>query len=493
MSVNDRERGATAILLALMLLLLMGIAAIAIDLGMGFNQRRQAQTAADIGVMAGAIEAPASSAAIRDQILDFSQRNVMSTYADWQSKWETCVDSERADLNASGFSFVPVPAPSGWSVASLDCISIDLGGFVRVALPDLEFDTSFARAIGFDELQTGAAAIARIGNRSSGGILPFGLLAGAGEGQHVCLRDAAGGLAEEPCDGPDAGNFGAIESPHYGSLPDGPPRNCNGSPKNEVLAVNIAIGIDHLVAIDDDGLTANEVRDTCVNMDAGLTPDTLNTFTGISQGLEEGIATGPVRGGFTPRLQNSNVTRNIFGYNLDDRPLWDYIDPALTVDDVPASCVRSSFASGPPTTDYSIPADGVLDPPNSWQHMSYCLDEYLNTTNFGDPWTATLFLEAIADSPRFSYVPQFWENSFGTGNSWRHVARFKATWIQATWWKRGTNVRVFHPGEESPSFSGTNFSLIQLSGIVIPDATLPSSLRGGAASGVNPFVPELYR
>lgn len=496
------DRGATAILVALVLVLLMGIAAIAIDLGFGFNERRQAQSAADIGVMAGAVDVPSSPTAIRDQILDFTQRNVIGTYTDWQAKWETCIDPERLTLNSQGFFFVPVPAPTGWSVSQLDCISIDQGGFVRVSLPNLDFDTYFARVLGVDELETRADAIARIAGRGGGGVLPFGLLATAGEGQHVCLRDASGGHAEEPCDGPDAGNFGALESPHYGTLPDGPARNCNGSPKSNVLAVNIAIGIDHIVTIDDDGSAANEIQDTCARMDAGWTPDTLNTFQGISQGLAEGLAIGPVPGGFTPRLQQgSNPTRSIHGYNLDDKPLWEYIDPNLGAGAVPASCLRSSFNAGPATFDYSIPADGVPDEPNSWEHMSFCFNEYLTTSDIdGDPWETVLFLDeddgvSIADSPRFSYVPQFWESVWPNGNGFRHIKRFKATWIQATWWKKGNTVNVFHPGEPGSFNAGGNWHLIQLSGLVIPDSTLPASLRGDPLplGGLNPFVPELYR
>lgn len=493
-TVRSSEEGASAILIALSLFLLIGIAALAIDIAEGFNERRQDQSAADVGVMAGAIEVPSSSTAIRDEILDFTQRNVIGSYSDWQSKWESCVDDEKTTLNASGFSFVPLPAPAGWSVTSIDCISIDQGGFVRVALPDLEFDTSFARVLGVEELETSADAIAEIGNRGGGGILPFGLLSTAGEGQHVCLRDNSGGLAEEPCDGPDAGNFGAIESPHYGTKPDGPPRNCTASPKSQVLATNIAFGIDHLLALDTNGSSADEINDTCGEMDLGNTPDTMNTFQGLSGGLAEGMATGPVPGGYMPRLQKSSVKKFVHGYNLDDVPLWNYIDPLAT--DIPASCTKTSFAptAGPPTFDYSIPADGVPDPPDSWQHMSYCFDEYLNGT-----YSGVLFLDndvtSIADSPRFSYVPQFWEDAWPSGNSApRHIKAFKATWIQATWWKKGNTVSVFHPGEGGSFNQGGNWQLRQLSGIVIPDDTLPMSLRGSTSgSGVNPFEAQLYR
>ena len=487
--------------IALSLFLLIGFAAVAIDLAVGFNERRQDQTAADVGVMAGAIETLGPNTLIRDKILDFTRRNVIATYsnADWQTRWETCSDPERATLNASGNNFVPVAAPAGWSVATLDCISVDAGGFVRVNLPDLEFSTTFGKVLGISELQTSADAIARIANRGGGGILPFGLVSGAGEGTHVCLRDSAGGHAEEPCDGPDAGNFGAIESPHYGTQPGGPTRNCTGSPKKDILAVNIAIGVDHRIVVDPDGVIANENRDTCGVMDAGNTPDTLNTFTGLSQGLVEGLATGPVPGGHTARLQQGpNPKRNVHGASLDDKPLWRYIDPAVQStagDDIPPECERSTFDNSV-HPDFDWDGDGTLDRPESWEHLSACLTTYVNGNGGSHPapYTSVLFLDTLNESPRFAYVPQFHESSFGSGNEWRHVARFKATWLQATWWKKGGTIDVFHPGEAGSFPSSGNWSLIQLSGIVIPDTTLPTELRGAAASGgINPYVTELYR
>lgn len=497
----DYERGASAVLIALSMVLLMGIAAVAIDVGAGFNQRRQDQTAADVGVMAGAIEAPASSIVVRDQIMDFAERNVIveRTQAQWQTEWSTCVDPELATLNASGFHFVPVPAPAGWGVATINCISTDQAGFVRVQLPNLEFATTFGRVIGVDELSTQADAIATITSSGGGGVLPFGLLATAGEGQHVCLRDSSGGHAQEPCDGPDAGNFGAMESPLYGNPVLNTTQNCNGSPKKDVLAINIALGIDHLVWADSDGSTSNEIRDICAEMNAGKTPDTLNTFTGISNGLIEGLASGPVPGGFTPRLQQgSNPKKPVYGDELDNKPLWEYIDPSLdstagTPDDLPAICERDTFDNSLPDFDWD--GDGTKDEPESWQHLTSCLATYVAN---GD--TAILFLDdlesaALSDSPRFAYVPQFHESTFGSGNSWRHIARFKATWIQATWWKKGNTVAVFHPGEAGTFNQSGNWHLIQLSGIVIPDAALPPSLRGSPppGGGVNPFEAQLYR
>jgi hypothetical protein len=491
------ERGASAILISMSLLLLFGMAAVAIDLSVGFNQRRQDQTAADIGVMAGAIETLGPNTTIRDLILDFTRRNVVATYsnADWQALWENCTDPE---LPISGFMFVPTNLPAGWTspTGKLDCISFDGGGFVRVNLPDLPFETSFGRLLGVDTLQTQADAIATVGNRGGGGILPFALVSTAADGEHACLRDASGGLAQEPCDGPDAGNFGALESPHYGTQPDGPSRNCTGSPKKDVITVNIAYGIDHRIIPDGDGLAANEVRDTCTNMDNGFAPDTMNTFTGLSNGVPEGLATGPVPGALAdPRLQQgSNPKVSVHGYPLDNRPMWDYIDPTLddaTGANIPDICERDKFDdSSQSPQDWD--GDGTDDKPESWQHLSACLEAYASLPSVPAP--TPLFLGSLNESPRFGYVPQFFEDTLGSGNSWLHVRKFKATWIQALWWKKGSKLDVFHPGEGG-SFPSGKYALIQLSGIVVPDASLPSELRGDPppGGGVNPFEPELFR
>ena len=494
LSVNriSEERGASAILIAFTLLLLLGMAALAVDMGFGLSERRNDVTAADVGVMAGAVDSLASNAVVRDQILSFTRQNLPTAYSDaqWQTLWQGCTDSELATLNASGHNFIPVAPPAGWTVSSPWCISIDPAGFVRVSLPGQVVDTTFGRVLGMNQLQTKADAIARWASRSGGGILPFGLLAIAGDGTHVCLRDASGGHAEEPCDGPDAGNFGALESPLYGNVALGTSQNCTGSPKKDVLAINIALGLDHRVVPDADGLVSNELQDTCGVINGGDTPDTLNTFQGLSNGTQEGIATGPVPGGFTPRLQQgSNPKRSVYGFNLDDRPLWYYLDGTLATPAIPASCVKSTFDNvTQPLFDWD--GDGTLDLAESFQHMSRCLTDYVAAGG-----TTIMFLDTVGDSPRFSYVPQFWESTFPSGNGWRHILRFKSTWLQTTWWKKGGTVTPFSPGEPGVFVVGGNWALIQLSGIVIPDPSLPFDLRGtpGPGGGLNPFIPELYR
>ena len=497
MSAVKAQAGASSILVAFGLVLFLGMAAFAIDVGFGLSERRDDVTAADVGVMAGAVDSLASNAVVRDQILSFTRQNLPTAYSntEWQALWEGCTDPELSTLNASGHQFIPVTPPAGWTVSSPWCISIDPAGFVRVRLPGQAVATSFGRVLGVNQLQTTADAIARWAGRGGGGLLPFGLLSNAAEGTHVCLRDASGGHLQEPCDGPDAGNFGAIESPIFGNEALGtvPVRECNGSPlpKKDELAINIALGVDHRIVPDpvQDSPDGSDLRDTCGVINGGDTPDALNTFQGLSNGTAEGLATGPVLGGFTPRLQQGgNPKRNIHGPSLDDRPLWNYIDGSLTSPAIPASCVRSTFDNS--LADFDWDGDTIADRPESFQHMSRCLTDFVAAGS-----TTVLFLESISTSPRFSYVPQFWADAFPSGNGWRDVLRFKATWLQTTWWRKGASTEAFNPGEAGTFTAGGNWHLVQLSGLVIPDATLAPELRGtpGPSGGLNPFIPELWR
>jgi hypothetical protein len=49
---TERESGATAMLVAMSMLVLMGFAALAVDIGLAMNERRQDQSAADVGSLA---------------------------------------------------------------------------------------------------------------------------------------------------------------------------------------------------------------------------------------------------------------------------------------------------------------------------------------------------------------------------------------------------------------------------------------------------------
>jgi hypothetical protein len=255
------------------------------------------------------------------------------------------------------------------------------------------------------------------------------------------------------------------------------------------------MGIDHWVVLDSDASTSNEVRDQCYNLDV----DTLNTDTGFpGNGVEFGLATGPVNYG-VPRLQQGTKAKtNVAGYQLDNWPLWHYLrlglqdsNPTELSTYVPSSCLGFDNPTGTPQ-DWN--GDTVIDAPESWEHMQACLIDRVSVSTF--TYSSILFNDDLNTSPRLAYIPQFWEPDLGNGNSWLHVKRFRAVWLQGTWWKKGNDYVVFHPGEPCDGCSTPGYSMKQLTALVLPDQALPSQLRGDplpGTPGVNPYVPELYR
>jgi hypothetical protein len=524
--ISRDEHGATAITVAITMVLLMGMAAIAIDLGLGFNERRQDQTAADLGVMAGGIHFLDGAQEISANVLEFVWNNLPS--ADPLLSWDTdtafiaafrgCLDPERDSL---ALGLQPLPEPSAWGgLGTLECVSASTLGFVRVRVPDQFTNTGFARIIGFDQLTTSADAVAQLVGRGRLGILPFGLPSGVAGGEHLCLSSGPTGLAEDPCTGPDSGNFGTLKIPQWGHPDLGTTENCNSVPVGDTLAINIAVGIDHIVFLADSTDAADEIRDNKPNCeDKTFEVNTLDTDTGFpNNGAEQGLV-GPLPGGAPadaqPRLLNSDDTKNLFGVDIDDKPLWAYLSstldggypPAVGTTNIPEVCDPDTFRIGytPSVQPHPTPGDwngdAIPDKNDSWEHMQYCLIEYVATYDTSGPW-AELFTTGtggIAESPRFSYAPEFHELSLGMGNTWLHIKQFRPVWIQGTWWKKGNDWSVFHPREGCDNSGGgscaANEDLKQISALVIPDLALPLDLRGNPppTGQLNPFEPLLYK
>ena len=516
------DRGVSALIVAAGMVLFLGIAAMAIDLGLGFNERRQDQSAVDSGVMAGALSAVEGQAAVVARALEFAESNLPTTYlpGDWQTLWEGCVDPA-AERNAGGFNFVALDAPPGWvPVDSANwCISFESArGLLRVKTPTQLVPTTFGRVLGVDELRTGAFAVAHLSLAGDGGILPFGL--GLNANGHECLSSAPFGLVAAPCRGPASGNFGHLDGPTFGNL-EIPTNGCDFAPKGAILAQNIAHGYDHIVVTKPDNLAAGEVRDECFNP----LVDTLNTLTGFrANDVEDGLI-GPVPPDgiyvYPARLGLSGPTISIKGRPVNNSALWSYLlDPSLStsygpdplLDDGPTICAPATFDDSMPPFDWD--GDGVDDLNESWRHMDACIDAYIANGYFG-----VIFNEAIAgNDARFAYAPQFWDPTLGPGNSWLHILRFRAVYIQTTVWKKGNEYVRHSPGEHlsvpaepcvwlvdpsdpaqdmwrnCPLPSGS-WSLTQMTAIVLPDDALPAPIRGDytPSGGVNPFIIELYK
>ena len=163
---TENERGATIIMVAMSLVLLMGMAAVAVDSGIVFNDRRQQQSAADVGALAAIqfaktilpsgnalcnAEAGIDYAACRgaEEALDVIDGTLPGRYS--AADWLACTADPTPPAEFTQVSFIS------------PCINCTNNlQKVRVVLPGTEVDTAFAGVIGFNSVRVNAPCRSRI-------------------------------------------------------------------------------------------------------------------------------------------------------------------------------------------------------------------------------------------------------------------------------------------------------------------------------------------
>lgn len=530
------EDGASAILVAASLLVLIGMAAIAVDLGAGFNTRRQDQTSADLAATTAAIEAANQTIAVTEA-LDVARKNLDAAYsnAEWQTIWENCTDPDRP----TGFYAVPNVFPTP-GTANLNCISIDPAGDMglefRVRIPDQFTATSFGAGIGLDNLTTSAVAHSQLVFSAKGDVLPFGLLNNAATGVEQCILQPAGGLATGACTGSTSGNFGTVQLPGWGNTEKGTSIQCNRSDTG-LITQNIAIGQDHVVlpATGPDGQVSSfpgtggphpnnggppfphglAKQDACTSASGNSEPvdlapvsplNTLDTTTGnnsapLQSGLFGDPTGGPaLPGGELPRLRSTTgdtlYLREKQGadqiqYEIDNTALWSFLQSPSALGGMPGFGVGHNCHSGKygAAVAYATKRTQLMD----------CLAQYeLYLSLLADPSTATaLFIDAIADSPRFGWTPRFHYTTWGSGTTWQPVHSFEVIYLDGVWFNcngsgsgpnneacTGAKGVKFYP-QEYPNASilksgsgpyGGNLRLDQMTAIVLPIEAMPQAV-----------------
>ena len=286
----------------------------------------------------------------------------------------------------------------------------------------------------------------------STGILPFGLPGGSAGGTEICLKSGPPSHApnQPPCSGPETGNFGSLDITWYGNPLTGTPTRCTGD-TNGRLAGNMALGVDHPLdewrGPDEDppesGEAVRDDRGLCP--DQGARPNQIMGQTGVGSNLDAGMVSSTnVDGRSVPgRLTRSPFATRVVRSStpaLDDKPLWEFIDPGL-VSGIPPSCVRSAISSK--------------------TQMNACLADYAGGVGCSTaPCNVPLF-EADTDgdaangivdiqrSPRFAFVPELWASQWGTGSGDYQIRRFRPVFVQSTYF--GCNASgcaaEFDPGE----------------------------------------------
>ena len=409
------DDGAVAVIIALFMVMLLAFAALTVDLGRAWAERRQDQTAADAAAMAGAIEYVRSNPTDADVVAlvqDYVERNI--GYPADDAGWSGC----------------PAPTDGFQSLAGSNCVSIKQGDtsssdtLLKVRIPDQVMETFFARLIGVDTIAVNASAIARIEEHLGvRGALPFVLPNDAGT--EYCLGIPPPGQSRELCPKQSSGNFGLIDSPHFGADLDpwGTTETCNGGGQT-VINTNMSIGIDHFLRQAPDDETAAEGADTCAALDPdfGYTPHSLLARQGDMTKASPGLI-GPGLYGSLPsvsRLRQTGGTPESFRLVpskdndtlLDNVGLWEY----LVHPDGNDFCSKAFF-------DDEVGTELTTN-------MATCLEN--GTVKFSN---------ALLNSPRFALVPELdlsqedLDDLSPSSTKPTKILGFVPVYLQATWYE----------------------------------------------------------
>lgn len=440
------QHGTAAILVAFSLVLLMGFAAFAVDAAAAWALRRQDQSGADTGALAGAIltaelPKPAAMLAAENEIIriTYSTMSPDMTAAEWAAEWAACSD--------------PSKPPVFTDTLNSDCISFTSNlSRIRVQTPTVPWNTSFARVIGIDQINTSAFAEVGTVFAGIGGVLPFGLPSGAAGNTEICLKTGANPQNSAPCDGPVTGNFGFLDFTEYGDV-DGNGTLCTGGGTDR-LARNIARGIDHFLGVSSTfpATDARHESTGCSDTNLNYRPNIVNSNTGnVAQVLDHGFAEGisGVPGRLTQIAPVVGSAENVRGHVLDDTPLWTWLNGSG-----PASCTTVT----------------------NHDEMITCIDDW-KAGGYG-----VIFTDDILNSPRFGWVPLVWNPTLGTGTTGLTIKDALPVFIQTTFWgcnASGCDVE-WDPGnssEEPDASNGPNNKRIEAATtILLPAGTLPPAV-----------------
>ena len=396
------EDGASALVVAGSMLLIAGMAALVIDVGAGFNERRQDQSAADVASLAAVQFArPSPGCATLSDCLTAAMTNGANEAIAVANA--SLDDPSQADWSDPAKCASP---PAGYPRLSpvSNCVAFSENlerAWVRI--PTIDVETTFGGVLGFAALRTSAQAEAE-GELDSGSILPFLLPGNAGDTTYNCLKTAGNPSWGECEDLPSTGNFGSMDLFLYGNYVMGTAVQCSGTTNGRLLS-NLARGVDHPMSLHQSGAGPGTVEpDFCPIWYAE--PNMAFGQPGVGSNLDPGLTVGgsvnSINGPYPGRLSrggNLMTVRGPQGGNpittIDDTPLWDYLLPGV--------------------------CPGVSDVPG----MQVCLNA----------WTSgVMFEDDIADAIRFGFVPEMWEDDFGTPGTPYHIEDFRPVYLDSTYY-----------------------------------------------------------
>ena len=410
--MRSGERGATAIVVALCLVLLCGMASLAVDLGFGFRERRFDQAGSDAAALGGSLEMVITNqinpvqAAI-DEVYALVDQNLNRPVG--LPAWDACTDpdalfwqtkSDAATLGTTGGS---------------DCISLseDFNTF-RVRVPLQGVETTFAAVLGFNAIDVSAAAEAERNTQwGGGGDFPSGVLTGTSIGSTICIKTGNSGGADS-CGEPTSGDFGNF-LPYFYSAVDGSLASlCDKGEAKVPMARAMADGIDHEFSVYTP-LTPNPRLNGQWCTTSGVPGPPFPNIVDSAAGYQnDDITQGLVSGGnwpatdFTGRLTRgpyATSAAQIFGFNIDNRPLWDYIDDSLDF--------SSATGLNLPNCDLAEDRPAVISPaenPAALAETVDCLEE-------ADLSMTPIFTTDIYNTHRLAHSPLFHETALWGNNA----------------------------------------------------------------------------
>jgi Putative Flp pilus-assembly TadE/G-like len=406
---TERESGATAMLVAMSMLVLMGFAALAVDIGLAMNERRQDQSAADVGSLAA---------------VQFAQPNVgcsgsaCFTQAETNGANEAILvanasldDPTLADWSDAALCGAP-PSGEGFSITSVSPCVAFTNGFDRawVKIPTIASPNFFGKLFGSDATNVSAFAIADQDFENPGPVLPFLLPGSAAGADYNCLKTGPNpnwGVCE---DLPTIGNFGSMDFFLYGNIDRNTTRQCSGD-TNGRLVSNIARGVDHPLGRHPTGSGPGiEENANCPNL--GAEPDMARGQGGVATGLEDGLVYGASAysldgSPYDGLLEDGSgfLVRNAGGpdaaVRLDHTPLWNYLAGGIP---------------GPDCAGVNTPAE-----------MLACI-AWAKANN------VVIFDDSIITAQRFGFTPEVAEPDFLTLGSFYHIVGYRPVYVDSTFY-----------------------------------------------------------
>jgi hypothetical protein len=437
---TTQDRGATAVLVAFSMILLMAFAAVAIDYGLGVNERRLDQNTVDTATIAGGVELIVSGDLqnMVDSIKTYVNNNLDRIVTD--TDWTNCVDS-----GALQFPTNTIPG----IVNGSQCISLGesddgiQGGRLRVRVPEQTTDAVFSRILGVVGLVTDAVAEIQLEDTVASGAFPAAVFSGAGAGDFFCIKTGTSGQAS--CGAPSTGDFGNFQPYFYTELAPGNPNTlCTSGNQVAPLSRSIADGIDHFLGVSPNPVGTKRNGANCPGFPGPFFPDRVdsgggNSPTDITDGLVKG---GNYDGAFTGRLtrkiwpSGTYGTATIFGNQIDNRPLWSYIDTNVldaaaadtTTPPPPAVCYAA--AAGP--VNHSDSTDLVAE-----AMFTQAQADLVACLSHADTPSSVLH-EDLYESPRLTIVPRYWESTALASNACCYnIKAFVPVFIDGIWTAEG--------------------------------------------------------